>query len=397
VNSVLQSLAVTPIARIRYSDLATLHGNEKLSVYMSRRQKLLLQTVECLIQQKCQTGPAVVVVEHLEDFLEDGPLQVALFPVGGNECDSVLGKLSAAGVVVIATFDDPEKLPLINDYFGHVVDVLQDDYTADKNSIFRAADMNALLDGCARLQLTGRTCQQLEAHDSQSGSHALPTINGKSALIATPSCTMESVLGISEFYKELIVKAAQFEVTPSINGILLYGPPGTGKTRLIQALSNHMAALGRQVQFFAPGVADILRAEIGASELQLSAILQAAKASQPAIVFFDEMDAIFPKEGRSAVNLISTLIGTLDEWLNTGVKVLLIGATNFKGRLHHALLQADRFELQIEVGRLSREEIKTVLSRNFSGLSELELVCRVERLRNCTAAELMQSIDTMKR
>ena len=178
-------------------------------------------------------------------------------------------------------------------------------------------------------------------------------------------------------------------------GVLLWGPPGTGKTRLVQGLVG--TARGQGVASFAPTLADLLRAEIGGSEAQLRGVLAAAHAAQPAILFFDELDAVFPERAGAGggPDLVGVLAGVLDTWAAEaeGVRVLLVGATNWPGRVSHRLLVADRFDLQIAVPLPDRAARLAIL-RGVAGPGVAEHVLQqlADALAGQSAAEVARAV-----
>jgi transitional endoplasmic reticulum ATPase len=94
-------------------------------------------------------------------------------------------------------------------------------------------------------------------------------------------------------------------------GILLYGPPGCGKKLLARATAGECRA-----SFFNVAIADILDMYIGESERKLHAILEKARSATPAVVFFDELEALggkrqYTREGTSA-KLVSQFLSELD-------------------------------------------------------------------------------------
>ena len=73
-------------------------------------------------------------------------------------------------------------------------------------------------------------------------------------------------------------------------GILLYGPPGCGKTYMARATAGECGA-----RFIAVGIEDVLHMHMGESERRLHAIFEAARSAKPAIIFFDELEALAGK------------------------------------------------------------------------------------------------------
>lgn len=131
-------------------------------------------------------------------------------------------------------------------------------------------------------------------------------------------------------------------------GILLYGPPGTGKTFVIRALANESGAA-----FFAVKGAELLDKFVGESERGVRDVFARARAAAPAILFFDELDALAPVRGSSSTSVTDSVVAALLTELD-GVggrgDVVVIGATNRRDLIDPALLRSGRFEVHIELG-----------------------------------------------
>ena len=183
-------------------------------------------------------------------------------------------------------------------------------------------------------------------------------------------------------------------------GILLYGPPGTGKTLLAKAVATESGA-----NFIAVRGPEILSKWVGESERAIREIFRKARTYAPAIIFFDEIDAIAPKRGagigdaRVTERIVSQLLTEMDgiEELHD---VVVIAATNRPDLLDPALLRPGRFDRVIEVPMpdlKAREEIFKIhmkkhakalegdvdelarefakITKDFSG-ADIEAVCR---------------------
>jgi len=70
----------------------------------------------------------------------------------------------------------------------------------------------------------------------------------------------------------------------------LFGPPGTGKTLISRAVANESGAF-----FFLVNGPEIMSKMAGESESNLRKAFEEAERHAPAIIFFDEIDAIAPK------------------------------------------------------------------------------------------------------
>ncbi len=131
-------------------------------------------------------------------------------------------------------------------------------------------------------------------------------------------------------------------------GILLDGPPGTGKTYVIRALAHESGAA-----FFAINGAELLDKYVGESERGVREVFARTRAAAPAILFFDELDALAPVRGRSTTSVTDSVVAALlTEMDGVGKRgdVVVIGATNRKDLIDPALLRAGRFETHIHLG-----------------------------------------------
>jgi transitional endoplasmic reticulum ATPase len=130
-------------------------------------------------------------------------------------------------------------------------------------------------------------------------------------------------------------------------GIILFGPPGTGKTFVVRALAHESGAA-----FFPVKGAELLDKYVGESERGVREVFARARAAAPAIIFFDEIDALSPVRGRSTTSVTDSVVAALLTEMD-GVSergdVVVIGATNRKDLIDPALLRAGRLESHIEL------------------------------------------------
>ncbi|KAE8617848.1 hypothetical protein XENTR_v10009212 [Xenopus tropicalis] len=96
-------------------------------------------------------------------------------------------------------------------------------------------------------------------------------------------------------------------------GVLLYGPPGCAKTTLVKAV-----ATSCHCSFFSISAADLFSPYVGDSEKTLAQVFRQARASTPAIVFLDEIDAMVGARSESRTGsgvqerILSVLLNELD-------------------------------------------------------------------------------------
>jgi transitional endoplasmic reticulum ATPase len=178
-------------------------------------------------------------------------------------------------------------------------------------------------------------------------------------------------------------------------GVLLYGPPGTGKTLIARAVARETKA-----NFISVKGPQLLSKWVGESEKAVREVFKKARQVSPAIIFFDELDAIAPMRGmeegpRTSERVVNQLLAELDG-LETLKDVVVIGATNRPDIIDPALLRSGRFDRLLFVGppdRAGRLEILRIhtkktpngddvsleelaeLTESFVG-SDLESLCR---------------------
>ncbi|MEN6609693.1 MAG: CDC48 family AAA ATPase, partial [Methanoregulaceae archaeon] len=121
-------------------------------------------------------------------------------------------------------------------------------------------------------------------------------------------------------------------------GVLLYGPPGTGKTLIAKAVANESGA-----NFIAIRGPQLLSKWVGESERAVREVFRKARQVSPAIIFFDEIDALAPARGsgsdshaiESVLNQLLTEMDGLEELKD----VVVMGATNRPDIVDPALLR----------------------------------------------------------
>jgi transitional endoplasmic reticulum ATPase len=126
-------------------------------------------------------------------------------------------------------------------------------------------------------------------------------------------------------------------------GVLLYGPPGCGKTLMARATAGEIDAA-----FFSVGLHQVLDMYIGESEQKLHKIFELARKSAPAVLFFDETDALAAnrRDMRQSAgrNLINQFLSELDGAQANNDGLLILGATNAPWHLDSAFLRPGRFD-----------------------------------------------------
>ncbi len=131
-------------------------------------------------------------------------------------------------------------------------------------------------------------------------------------------------------------------------GVLLYGPPGCGKTMMAKAVASEC-----QADFIAVGISDILNMWIGESERNLSLLFEKARSQKPAVLFFDELDALAFSRSKArsehSRTVVNEFLSQLDGIDGANDQVLVMAATNMPWDVDPAMKRPGRFDRQIFV------------------------------------------------
>ena len=137
--------------------------------------------------------------------------------------------------------------------------------------------------------------------------------------------------------------------------ILLYGPPGTGKTLIAKTAANLIPSF----TFHSFSASDIVTKSFGGGDKNLKECFEKAKQTRPAIIFFDEIDAICSHRTENsqdsnseALNRIKTqflieMSKVEQEYSHPSQSILVISATNRPFDLDLAVLR--RFQKKVFV------------------------------------------------
>jgi transitional endoplasmic reticulum ATPase len=183
-------------------------------------------------------------------------------------------------------------------------------------------------------------------------------------------------------------------------GALLYGPPGTGKTLLAKALANECG-----VNFIAVDGPEIFTKWLGESEEGVRQVFRIARQVAPAVIFFDQLEAIAPVRGQHTGSMttdrvVSQLLAELD-----GVEqlsgVIVLGATNRIDLIDPSILRPGRFGVHIGVGLPDAQARRDILRICLRTADPAELSNIIETATPLTegfsGARLRQLCDDAKR
>ena len=194
----------------------------------------------------------------------------------------------------------------------------------------------------------------------------------------------------TQFDPEVRASLERLKLQP-VRGILLFGPPGTGKTKMARIIAHEAGA-----SFFAVSGTEFTSKFFGESEANLRRIFEAAGEHQPAILFFDELEAFLPKRADMAFSdsaqrgIVGTFLAYTDG-IATSEGVLLVGATNYPDLIDPAALRPGRFDKVIYVSapdaKARRAIFKTYLRGKKLG-ADVDLAKLAERTERFTGADI---------
>lgn len=183
----------------------------------------------------------------------------------------------------------------------------------------------------------------------------------------------------------------RFGIKPP-KGVLMYGPPGCSKTMIAKALATES-----KLNFLSIKGPEIFSMWVGESERAVRELFRKARAVAPAIIFFDEIDAIGGERGGgggsgSSVNerVLAQLLTEMDGVTSLD-NVTIVAATNRPDMIDKALLRPGRIDRVIHV-RLpdaeTRLEIFRIKLKSMPIAEDVDVEKLVELTEGYSGAEI---------
>jgi cell division protease FtsH len=197
-----------------------------------------------------------------------------------------------------------------------------------------------------------------QAARSQAGGFSFMRMRARRYAEDKPKVTFADVAGADEAKADLLEvvdflrrPTKYLEIGAHIpRGVLLVGPPGTGKTLLARAVAGEAS-----VPFFSISGSEFVEMFVGVGASRVRDLFVQAKASEPSIVFIDELDAVGRRRGAGVGQVNDEREQTLNQLLvemdgfDERQQVIILAATNRPDVLDPALLRPGRFDRSITV------------------------------------------------
>lgn len=226
-----------------------------------------------------------------------------------------------------------------------------------------------------------------------------------------PEIDFDDIAGLEDVKEAVRVKVLLPLKNPEIfegyvrksgGGLLLYGPPGTGKTMIAAAVANEIGA-----KFCSVKPSDLLNQGVGNTEKAVRALFAQARSFDCAVIYFDEMDSISPKNTKSQYakqlrsELLAQLQGIESYGKDKGNILFLIAATNKPWDVDSAFVRPGRFGTRIYVGLpdenarryMIERRLKKVREKGVVSVGEIDVALAVEKTEGYNGSDISALLD----
>ena len=394
------------------------------SKYIGEAPKKLAQ----IFEQARREAPAILFIDEIDALLPQRAShtpqhEIELINQFLQELDGVRG--GASGVFVVGATNFLERVDeAVRSRLNKVIEIPLPGLTereqmlrlfAKSMPVDRGLDWQAI----ARL-LQGKSGRDIRQLVSEVGQYASDRLAGDEPL----------VIGTEHFLAVLQAKAPRGELTwddiilppqtkqelqrllklvanyahlPSgiqpPKGALLSGPPGTGKTQIARVMAS---VAGLYFKSYGPG--DIRSKWVGQSARNLTDLFDQARQNSPAILFFDEMESLFPNRGNLGgsgadlenQNLVNQFLQEVDGARTQAGYVFILGATNHPKNIDPAV----RSRLQREIAVLLPEAperlklLKAKIHSDWQLADDVDLEAYANDLVGKSGRDIATAIET---
>jgi transitional endoplasmic reticulum ATPase len=147
------------------------------------------------------------------------------------------------------------------------------------------------------------------------------------------------------------------------------------------------------------GITDVLDMYLGQTERKLHAIFELARRKIPAVLFFDEVDALGGKRQNIRENWlraqVDQFLAEMDGMMGNNEQLLIIAATNTPWNVDNALMRPGRFDRVIFVPPPDYQARLAILQVHLQGkpVANLDFPRLARQTEGYSGADLMGMVD----
>jgi cell division protease FtsH len=177
----------------------------------------------------------------------------------------------------------------------------------------------------------------------------------------------------------------------------MVGPPGTGKTLMARAVAGEAGA-----PFFSISGWEFVEMFVGVGASRVRDLCERAKAEAPAIIFFDEIDAVGRQRGAGLggghderEQTLNQILVEMDGFEND-TNVIIVAATNRPDILDPALMRPGRFDRKVTMDNpdvRGREDILKVHTRGKPLAPDVDLSAIAKITAGFSGADLENLVN----
>ncbi|CAF1428014.1 unnamed protein product [Rotaria magnacalcarata] len=430
INAITHEISAS-IIRINPSDVYSRHYGESetklkqlfaqttttMNENINKKYVLVVENIESLcpnqerITQQLERRLTTTFIELLDRYL-DG--QKIFLIATTNRLDSVDTDLRRPGrideEIEIGIPNQQDRLEILIIKLEKISNDLNDEQfklIAERTHGFSGSDLENL---CRKANNYARKNKQTNINlNIEHFEHALTVIRPSSmreVILEVPKVKWSDIGGQHELkqrLEEMVVWPLKYShALDRLNvqvpkGILMYGPPGCSKTMVAKAIATES-----DLNFIAVKGPELFSKWVGESERAVRELFRRARLAAPAIIFFDEIDAIANSRSNSSNSqsnvsdrVIAALLIEMD-----GIEklkgVTIIAATNRPDCIDPALMRPGRFDRLVYVplpDEQTRLEIFEIRFRSSPIHSNIQKERLVELTKNYSGAEIAAVCD----
>lgn len=186
------------------------------------------------------------------------------------------------------------------------------------------------------------------------------------------------------------------------SGILLHGPPGCGKTTVARAVAEHCGASFHPTSY-AAWQADDNNIGLGHVLQRMKDVFTRAREHSPAILFIDEIDAIYSRDIGSKNQdwnnyILNALLPLIDGADSARDGIIVIAATNRPQALDPALLRSGRLTRKVEIPAPNEDGLAKIFRYYLGkGFSDAQLKSLAVSCAGKTGADIEYLVQEARR